>query len=195
MPCSCGGLLDGLEGLHVSGEDEAGHGAFGLRNSQRPVDEVPYLVGGRDHVDVLVRDVLEQRQQVDLLLIVAAERRASLLADDGDHRLVVELGVVEAVEQVDRARPRRGEADADLPGELRVAACHEGGHLLVAGLNELDSILCPRECADDAVDPVPRVAVDTANAPFVEAPDQEVGDELSHRLPRSRRRRCRRRRV
>ena len=67
-----------------------------------------------------LRDVLEQRDQVDLLLVVAAERRARLLADDRDDRRVVELRVVEAVQEVDRARPRGGEADADLAGELRV---------------------------------------------------------------------------
>ena len=59
--------------------------------------------------------------QVDLLLVVAAERRARLLADDRDHRLVVELRVVEAVQEVDRAGPAGREADADLAGELRVA--------------------------------------------------------------------------
>ena len=56
---------------------------------------------------VLAGDVLEQRDEIDLLLVVAAERRARLLADDRDHRLVIELGVVEAVEQMDRARARR----------------------------------------------------------------------------------------
>ena len=66
------------------------------------------------HLAVLVRDVLEQRLQVDLLLVVAAERHARLLADDREHRLVVELRVVEAVQEVDRAGARGREADADL---------------------------------------------------------------------------------
>jgi hypothetical protein len=38
---------------------------------------------------------------------VRAEGDRLLLADDRDDRLVVELAVVEAVEQMDRARPRR----------------------------------------------------------------------------------------
>ena len=50
-----------------------------------------HLLGRRRHLHVLVRDVLEQRQQVDLLLVVAAERGARLLADDGDDRLMVQL--------------------------------------------------------------------------------------------------------
>ena len=81
---------------------------------------------------------LKSEMQVDLLLIVAAQRRARLLADDGDDRLVVHLGVVEAVEEVDGARARGRQADADLAGEFRVRAGHEGGHLLVADLDELD---------------------------------------------------------
>jgi hypothetical protein len=55
------------------------------------------------------------------------------IRDDG---LVIHLRVVEAVEQVDRAGTRRRQADADLAGELRVRAGHEGRHLLVADLDE-----------------------------------------------------------
>src|SRR5512132_1735665 len=70
------------------------------------IDEVRCLPGVVAFAEVLVRDVLEQRVQVDLLLEVAAERHPLLLADDRHHRRAVELGVVEAVEQVDRARAR-----------------------------------------------------------------------------------------
>src|SRR5205814_1716812 len=79
---------------------------------------------------------------IDLLLIVAAQRRHRLLADDRHDRLVVELGVVEAVQQMDRSGPGRGDADADLAGELRVATRHERGHLLVARLDELGVAAC-----------------------------------------------------
>src|SRR6186997_1278130 len=48
--------------------------------------------------------ILEQRVEVDLLLIAAADRRSAGLADDGHDRLVIHLRVVEAVEQVDGAR-------------------------------------------------------------------------------------------
>ena len=67
-----------------------------------------------------------------------AQRHPLLLADDRDHRRVVELGVVEAVEQVDRARARGRHAHADLARELGVGAGGEGGELLVAQLDELD---------------------------------------------------------
>ena len=106
---------------------------------------------GASHVWTYSRgDVLEERQQVDLLLVVAAERGARLLADDGDHRLVVELRVVEAVQQVDGAGAGGGDAHADLAGELGVAAGHEGGHLLVARLDELGVAVGAVERAEDA---------------------------------------------
>ena len=51
--------------------------------------------------------------QVDFLLESRRPwRSARLLADDRHDRLVVHLGVVQAVEQVDRARARGGQADA-----------------------------------------------------------------------------------
>jgi len=70
-----------------------------------PVDDVGKLFGDRDHLAVLARDVLEQAQQVDLLLVGAAHRTAVGLPDDRDHGRMVELGVVQAIEKVDRAGP------------------------------------------------------------------------------------------
>ena len=99
---------------------------------------------------VLVRDVLEEIREVDLLLVAAAERCHGLLADDGDDRLVVELRVVQTVQEVDRAGARGGDADADLAGELRMAAGHERGHLLVANLDELGISVRAVEGAEEA---------------------------------------------
>jgi len=126
--------------LHVIGQDDAGHAAPLQRNAQRAVDQVPRLLGAGGLLHEVVRDILEQRNQVDFLLEVAAQRAARLLAHQRQHGLVVQLGVVQAVEQMDRARPRGRHADADLAGELRMRAGHEGGHLLVAGLHELQRL-------------------------------------------------------
>src|SRR5207248_10256307 len=100
---------------------------------------------------------------------------------DRDDRLVVELGVVEAVQQMARSGPGRGDADADLAGELRVAARHERGHLLVARLDELGVAACAVERAEKRVDPVAGVAVDAPYAPFAQPLEDVVGDEFSHR--------------
>ena len=137
-------------------------------------------LAGRDRqLDVLARHVLEERGEVDLLLVAAAERERALLADDRHHRLVVELGVVEAVEEVDGARPGGGEADADVASELGVAARHEGGELLVGGLDELDAVNLV-EAAEDAVDPVAGIAVDALDAVVGKALEDVLADGAAH---------------
>ena len=107
-----------------------------------------------------------------------------LLADDRDHRLVVELGVVEPVEQVDRARPGRRHAHADLVGELGVRARHERRHLLMAGL-DVAKVPCPppvgvAECTVEATDAVTRIPVEPVQVPL----DQSVDHEIAHRVHR-----------
>ena len=123
--------------LQVVGDDHARRRSLGERYPHGSVDEVADLTRLERHLDVLVRHVLEQAEQVDLLLVVAAQTKPGLLADDRDHRLMVELRVVEPVQEVDRARPGGCQADARLARELRVRAGHERRHLLVANLDEL----------------------------------------------------------
>src|SRR5439155_26192415 len=107
-------------------------------------------------VPVVGRQVLQERAEVALLLVVAGESHWRMLADDRHDRLMVEVRVVETVEEMDRTGAGRCETDADLAGPLRVRACHEGGHLLVARLDELQLVLVALERTDDRVDPVAR---------------------------------------
>ena len=164
-------LRDRRRLLDVVGDDDRGDGPFRKRDSARPIDEVADLRGLHGHLHELVRDVLEQRLQVDLLLIVAAEAGARLLADDRDDRRVVELRVVEPVEKVDGAGAGRRHAHADLPGDLRVRARDEFRPLAVARA---------LECAHDAIDAVARVAVHALDAPCCEAIEQVVANGLTH---------------
>ena len=94
--------LDRVLGGKVVRHDDAGDRALVERDAHRAVDEVPNLRRVRRHVHELVRDVLEERRQVHLLLVVAAERGHRLLTDDRDDRLMIELRVVEPVQEVDR---------------------------------------------------------------------------------------------
>ena len=66
-----------------------------------------------------------------------------------------QLGVVEAVEQVDRPRSRCGQADPYGACELGVSAGHELGSLLVTGLDEPQPVLMAVQRAEDSLDPVP----------------------------------------
>ena len=51
------------------------------------------LLRHRRHLDVVAGDVLEERDEIDLLLVVAAQRGPCLLTHDRDDRGVVEAGV------------------------------------------------------------------------------------------------------
>ena len=95
-----------------------------------------HRIGGRVHEQLVERDVL---------LGVGLDQVVVLRAGDRQHRLVVELGVVDAVEQVDAAGPRGREADAELAGELRIGAGREGRGFLVPDLDEPDLVLALRE--------------------------------------------------
>ena len=89
-----------VEILDVVRNDEAGHRALDCRNPNGPVHEVADLLGRHRGLDVLVRDVLEERVKIDFLLVTATDGRTRGLAHDGDYWLVIELRVVEAVEEV-----------------------------------------------------------------------------------------------
>ena len=172
--------LDRVLALHVVGDDDAGDAALRLGDPHRPVNRMAHLGRVGDVDRVVGGDVLEQRHQVDLLLIGAAQPLLVLLADDREHRLVVELCVIEAVQQVDRARAGGRQAHPHLSGPLGVSAGHERGHLLVAGLDELDLIVVAIECSERRVDAVARVAVDALRSPLGEALQHEIGNGLGH---------------
>ena len=154
---------------HVVWHDDAGDRAGGLRDADGPVDQVRSLLRDDQDLDELVRHVLVQANEVDLLLIVAPETHALLLADDRQHWLVVESGVVEPVQEVDRAGTGSGHAHADLSRELRVGARRERRYLLVGRLGELDAVADLVEGAEQPVDAVTGITVDPLHAPVGEA--------------------------
>jgi hypothetical protein len=80
------------------------------RAADRPIDQVANLFRRGGHVHVFARDVLEQRHQIDFLLVVAAEHSARGLPDDRDDGLMVHACVVEAVQEMNGAGPRRRDA-------------------------------------------------------------------------------------
>ena len=160
--------------LDVLRHDHRGRMAGILGDADRPVDHVTRLRRVHDRHQVLTGHVLEQRVEIDLLLIVGSQRHPLLLADDRHHGLMVELGVIDAIEQMDRSRTRGRHADTDLARELGVCAGGKRGDLLVAGLDELDPVAHLVEGPDQPVDAVPGIPVDALHAPLT----QPVQDEL-----------------
>ena len=123
------------EFLQIVGQDHAGDRPLVVGDAYRAVDQMPNLFGNARHADILARDILKKALQINFLLIAGAERGPRLLADQRDDRYVIHLGIVEPVQEMDRARSGRGVAQTDLTGEFRMRRGHEGRHLLVADLN------------------------------------------------------------
>ena len=157
---------DRFLGGDVVGDNDAGDRALVEGDANGPVDEMAHLHRIGRHLHVLVRDIFEEGGQVDLLLVASAKRGQCLLSDDRDDRLVVELGVVETVQQMNRAWTGGCDANANLAGELRMAARHECRHLLMARLDELRIAAGPVESAEKRIDPVAGITVDAPNAPL-----------------------------
>ena len=166
--------------LQVVGKDERRHTALAERDADRAVDEVTDLRRLRGLLHEGAGDVLEHAEKVDLLLVVAADGGPRLLPGDRQHRHVVEPRVVQAGDEMRGARAGGRHADAEIAGELGVGARHEGGHLLVSRLDELDLAVGAVERLDHPVDAVAGVAEDRAHAPGVQALDDEVSDGLGH---------------
>ncbi len=175
-PWLCCSVVGEVGALHVVGDDHAGGGRRRERRADGVVEHERELLGRGEGLDVLPAHVLEQGGQVDLLQVAAAQGGGDHLPDDRDHRLAVELRVVEAVEEVDRARALGRQAHADLARVLGVAGRHERRHLLVPRRDELDPVRGPVERREDRVDPVPGVAEDAGHTPVGEPSHQSVRD-------------------
>jgi hypothetical protein len=166
--------------LHVAGDDDRGRAAPGVGGADRPVQHVRQLLGDRHRLHELRGDVLEQCVQVHLLLVRAAHRRAVRLADDREHRHMVEFRVVQAVEQVDRPRPRGRHAHPEAAAELGVADRLERGHLLVPRLHETRLVPGPAPGGEQAVDAVARITEDLLHPPLPQPLKDMVGDLDAH---------------
>jgi len=180
------GVGDG-DGLQAEAGGEArevdvGQG-LGLGELRRPLHG-PQLPG--DLVElVIVQDGDDQARVAPLLPVVLdgdqlghAVHLHRAVADDGHDRHVVELGVVEAVEQVDGARAGGGHADPDPAGELGVADRFERAHLLVPRLHEHRVVARSGPRGEDPIDAVAREGEDMIDAPVTQTLQQVVGHLL-----------------
>ena len=65
--------LDGGLGLQIVGNDQRGDRTFGQGDTHATVDQMADLAGCGCHVHIFIGHVLVQRDQIDFLLIVAAQ--------------------------------------------------------------------------------------------------------------------------
>ncbi len=164
--------LDRL-GLMVDGDGHMHRLATGHGGAASQLDDVFHV--SRTH-DALAEGggVSEQPVQGHILLGEGADQVVELQAGDGDDRLAVKLGVVQAVQQVNAARSRRGYTAAELARELGVGARHEGRCLLVTHLDESDLFLALAQGFDDAVYAIARDAEYRIHPPLVQGFNEHV---------------------
>lgn len=125
---------------------------------------------------------LNMLNQIDFLLVGTTDRGACLLASNSKQWHVIHTGVIHASDQMGCSGTRGGDADAQFPGEFGIGRRHEGCHLLMPGLNELDLIGAEAlEAAEQGVNTVARVAEYTADAPLIQALPEEISNGLGHR--------------
>jgi hypothetical protein len=89
------------------------------------------------------------------------------------------VAVVQAVDQVQVARPAGAGADGKLAGQRSLRACREGRDLFVADMHPID-IAAPAQGFSQAVETVADDAVDAAHAGCMQDVGDEVGDFAGH---------------
>ena len=162
--------------LEVDGAGDVRHASADQCRAAGRVDQGLGLSRARELL-VVDGDVAIEGQQIDFLMVIGAEEVVVGLARDGKHRRPVLLGVIEAVQEMNRAGPRGGDADAEAARELGVAAGHEGRGLLVADLDEAHLVLPRPEGLHQPIDAVAGQPEDHVHFPV----DQPIDDELGSR--------------
>jgi hypothetical protein len=78
---------------------------------------------------------------------------------------MIQLGIVEAVEQVNGSRSRSCHADADLAGVLGVGAGHKRCLFLVPHLHKLELLLLLLKCTKNTIDTITGIAINKLDVP------------------------------
>src|SRR4051795_12256514 len=81
---------------------------------------------------------------------------------------------------MDRSGPGCRKADSDFTGELGCRTGHEGSHLFVPDLHEVDGAFCSIQCRHEAADAVSGIAEHPPHAPGVEAHPEEIRTDVGH---------------
>ena len=128
--------------LEVHWKGDVRDAAISERRAAGEIGDVAHVRGAHD-ADVVLRDVDEQLVELDVLLGMRADQIVERHAGDRQDRRAVELGVIQAVQEMDAAGTGGGEADAQPARKLRIRARHERRGFLVTHLDKADLILAP----------------------------------------------------
>ena len=159
--------------LHVDRHGDMRHAAIGERSPAGERHDIGRM--GRAHdARVVDGDVHVKLVELHVLLREGVEKVVELEAGDGEHRRLIEFGVIESVQEMDAARPGSRDADPEPPGPFRIGACCEGGSLLMADLNEADFVFPPTKRFDQSVNAIARNSEYCVHSPVDQSVDEHV---------------------
>ena len=103
-------------------------------------------------------------------------------AGEREHRRLVELGVVKAVQEMDRSWAGGREADAQPSGVLGVSAGRERGGLFVSDVNKTDTVPVLAQAFHQAVHAVAGQAENSIYPEVCETGDQDLAGRASRHI-------------
>src|SRR5689334_22930738 len=92
--------------LNIIRQNNAGYRTLSKSNTHGAVNQVTYLSRVYAHLHKIVSHVFKQGYQVYFLLVAATQCHACLLTYNRQHGLVVELGIVQAIQQMNSTGTR-----------------------------------------------------------------------------------------
>ena len=175
-----GSIAGGIEPGDVTGQSEHRHSGGAERQVHGLLEQPGQLVGA-GHGPAEGRHVGEHGVVVDLLEEVGAQLGERHLPADGQHGSMRFPGVVEPVEQVQRARSDGAHADSERAGQLGLGAGGERARLLVTHADPLHALLAA-DRVGHRVQGVADHAPDVPDAQVGERGDDRLGDGRHQRL-------------
>ena len=149
------GCLSGRGHLDVVGDRQVRNAATGQGVTNRNVDQRWQLRRHHNHL-VVLRHVHKQTVGGYFLLVPGAEHLGLLHPRQGKDRDMVQLGVVEAVQQVDGAGAGGSHAHPQPASSFGVTARHEGRRLFVLYKYETDPVRATSQALHKTVDAIAR---------------------------------------
>ncbi len=171
-------LAHGLR-LHVDGDGNVRDRALVDRRADRQLRDCFHVRRAHDAL-VIAGYIHEELVELDVLLRKRAGNVLELHAGNRKHRLLVHLGVVQAVEQVDAAGAGGCKAHAQAAGELSIGAGHKCRRFLVPHVDEANLILCLAQRLHDTVNAVAGQAEDRIDTPVHQLFYQHISSSHHH---------------
>ena len=129
---------------------------------------------------VIQSHVHEQAIQVHVLLRKGIDEIMKMMAGDRQHRLSIELGIIQAIKQMNSSGAGGGEAHPEFAGIFRITAGHERRGFFVPHLDKADFVLAFAKRFHNPVNAIAWQAKNDFHSPFLKHLDQNICRRLTH---------------